>query len=55
MPAPEAAYAEVEREKEDRRHALKRRIDEVDADIDRMVYQLYGLTQEEIKVVEGAA
>jgi len=55
MPAPEAAYAEAEREKEDRRHALKRRIDAVDADIDRMVYQLYGLAEEKIKVVEGAA
>ena len=48
-------YAEAEREKEDRRHALKRRIDEVDAAIDQMVYQLYGLAEEEIKVVEGAA
>ncbi len=46
-------YAEAERNKEDRRHALKARIDEVDAEIDALVYQLYGLTEEEIKVVEG--
>jgi hypothetical protein len=46
-------YAEAEREKEDRRHALKRRMDEVDAAIDRRVYNLYGLTEDEIKVVEA--
>jgi hypothetical protein len=45
-------YAQAEREKEDRRHALKRRIGEVDAAIDRLVYELYGLTEEEIKLVE---
>jgi len=44
-------YAEAERGKEDRRHALKRRIDEIDAAIDRAVYELYGLTEEEIRVV----
>jgi len=46
-------YAQAEREKEDRRHVLKRRIAEVDAAIDRLVYELYGLTEEEIAVVEG--
>ena len=46
-------YAEAERAKEDPRHALKRRIDEVDAEIDRRVYDLYGLTEEEVKMVEG--
>jgi hypothetical protein len=45
-------YAQAERAKEDRRHALKRHIDEVDAAIDRLVYELYGLTEEEIKIVE---
>lgn len=30
-----------------------RRIAEVDAEIDRRVYELYGLTEEEINVVEG--
>jgi hypothetical protein len=47
-------YAQAEREKEGRRHPLKRRIDEVDAAIDRRVYNLYGLTEEEIQVVEAA-
>jgi len=47
--------AQAEREKEDQRHALKRRIAEADAAIDRLVYELYGLTEEEIAVVEGTA
>jgi len=46
-------YAEAEREKEDRRHALKRRMDEVDAAIDKRVYNLYGLMEDEIKVIEA--
>jgi hypothetical protein len=32
---------------------LERYIAEVDAEIDRRVYALYGLTEEEIKIVEG--
>ena len=32
----------------------ERQIKVVDAQIDRQVYDLYGLTEEEIKVVEGA-
>ena len=32
---------------------LQREIDATDAQIDRMVYELYGLTEEEIKIVEG--
>jgi hypothetical protein len=46
-------YAVAEREKQDQRHALKRRMDEVDAAIDKMVYNLYGLTEDEIKAVEA--
>jgi hypothetical protein len=34
---------------------LKREIDATDAQIDRLVYDLYGLTEEEIKIVEGDA
>ncbi len=49
----QTSYAEAECNIEDHRHALKKRIDEVDAHIDALVYQLYGLTEEEIKVVEG--
>ncbi len=37
------------REKE----SLERQIAATDAEIDRLVYQLYGLTEEEIKIVEG--
>lgn len=33
--------------------ALRARIDRTDREIDRMVYELYGLTQEEIELVEG--
>ena len=40
--------ARMERDKE----LYKRQIRIVDAQIDRRVYDLYGLTEEEIKVVE---
>ena len=33
---------------------LQRQIDATDASIDKQVYELYGLTEEEIAVVEGA-
>lgn len=32
---------------------IKKQIDTTDREIDRMVYELYGLTEEEIKIVEG--
>jgi len=32
--------------------ALKSEITKTDQEIDRMVYELYGLTEEEIKIVE---
>jgi hypothetical protein len=32
---------------------LQRQIDTTDRQIDRLVYELYGLTEEEIAVVEG--
>ncbi len=31
----------------------KREIESIDAEIDRLVYELYGLTEEEIRIVEG--
>jgi hypothetical protein len=34
---------------------LERRIAETDRQIDALVYELYGLTAEEVKVVEGAS
>jgi hypothetical protein len=36
------------------RTALERRIAATDGEIDRLVYQLYGLTDAEIKIVEEA-
>ena len=41
--------ARMERDKE----PYERQIKIVDAQIDRLVYDLYGLTEEEVKVVEG--
>jgi hypothetical protein len=35
--------------------ALQRQIDAVDKQIDQLVYELYGLTEEEIGIVEAAA
>jgi hypothetical protein len=34
--------------------ALKSQIDRTDKEIDQMVYELYGLTQEEIAIIEGS-
>jgi type II restriction/modification system DNA methylase subunit YeeA len=34
---------------------LQRQIDATDKQIDNLVYQLYNLTEEEIKIVEGTA
>ena len=39
---------------EHERTALARQIEHTDAEIDRLVYELYGLTDEEIALVEGA-
>ena len=37
-----------------RRTALQRQIEATDREIDRLVYELYGLTEEEIRIVEEA-
>ena len=42
--------ARMERDKE----LYERQINIVDAQIDRLVYDLYGLAEEEVKVVEGS-
>ena len=34
---------------------LRRKIEATDRQIDQLVYELYGLTEEEIKIVEEAA
>ena len=39
---------------EAQRGAIQRQIDATDAEIDRLVYDLYGLTKEEIAIVEWA-
>ncbi len=36
------------------RSPLQRQIDATDRQIDQLVYELYGLTEEEIKIVEEA-
>jgi hypothetical protein len=33
--------------------SLQRQIDATDSEIDRLVYELYGLTEDEIRIVEG--
>jgi len=33
---------------------VKREIESMDTMIDRLVYELYGLTEDEVKIVEGA-
>jgi hypothetical protein len=38
----------------DEKTALQRMINATDAQIDRLVYELYELTDEEIRIVEGA-
>jgi type I restriction-modification system DNA methylase subunit len=45
-------HAEASARLEDRRWRLKDRIDELDREIDQAVYTLYGLTEEEIAIVE---
>ena len=46
-------HQQAEAAKEDARFALQKRIQELDKEIDRLVYELYGLTEDEIKVVEA--
>ena len=45
MPVPKAAW---------RNDIIGRQIEATDAEIDRLVYDLYGLSEEEIAIVEGA-
>ena len=45
-------HAQAEALKEDRRHDLARRIERLDTEIDTLVYELYGLTGEDIGIVE---
>ena len=57
MPAPPVIADLVERfdQQSDAYKYLRRQIDATDAQIDQLVYGLYGLTEDEIKIVEEAA
>ncbi len=35
------------------KNLIQRQIDYTDSEIDKLVYELYGLTEDEIKIVEG--
>ena len=48
----EMEWMEVFETKKTEAHTLKAEIDKTDRQIDQMVYELYGLTEEEIKIVE---
>lgn len=45
-------HAEADILREDKRLRLKDRIEELDEEIDQAVFELYGLTEEEIKIVK---
>jgi len=49
----EAEWMQYFNEQKQKAQALKSEINGVDGEIDKMVYELYGLTEEEIKIVEG--
>ena len=49
----EAEWMPYFNEQKHKAQALKSEIEKVDSEIDQMVYQLYGLTNEEIKIVES--
>ena len=51
MLAAKKQLATTQRDSE--KEQLQRKCDYVDGEIDRLVYELYGLTAEEIKIVEG--
>jgi type I restriction-modification system DNA methylase subunit len=51
----EAEWMQYFNEQKQKAQSLKSEIDKTDREIDRMVYELYGLTEEEIKIVEESA
>jgi len=51
----EAEWEEYFNEQKSKAQTLKSEIEKTDKEIDRMVYELYGLTEEEIKIVEETA
>ena len=52
LPALQKQRTQAEAGKEDVRFSLQKRIEALDKEIDVRVYRLYGLTEEEIKIVE---
>ncbi len=52
--AEEAEWMEYFNQQRSKAQALKAEIDKTDKEIDQLVYKLYNLTEEEIKIVEGA-
>jgi type II restriction/modification system DNA methylase subunit YeeA len=50
----EFEWIELFEENKKKALALKSQIDQTDKEIDKMVYELYGLTEEEIAIVEGS-
>jgi hypothetical protein len=50
----EAEWMQYFNEQKQKAEELKAEIDKIDREIDQMVYELYGLTQEEIEIVENA-
>ena len=48
----EMEWIEVFETKKKEAQQLKEEIDKTDREIDQMVYELYGLTEDEIKIVE---
>jgi seryl-tRNA synthetase len=51
--AQEAEWMQYFNEQKQKAQALKTQINQTDKEIDQMVYKLYELTDEEIRVVEG--
>ncbi len=49
----EAEWMRYFNEQKEKAQTLKFEIEKIDREIDRMVYELYGLTEEEIKIVEN--
>lgn len=49
----EAEWMKYFEEQKAKANAIQQVIDKTDKEIDQMVYELYGLTEEEIKIVEG--
>jgi len=49
-----AEWMQYFNEQKNKAQAIKTKIDSTDVAIDQMVYELYGLTQEEIKIVENS-